>query len=337
MRNVRHFSVSFVVLAAIFLALGILAACNGSKAPAPASPKHFAEVNGGVTVFVQFEGPWAFAPDPNDANEVIAIAPKTAGHQDLYVRASNEQALAAGVYNLSLPVAGPGAGVLDSGLVQQLITTASFQHALGASNVRYAVRLPKPDAYVAAGRAESRVGDTYPPPAPTQDNHITAISLQYNVSSLTGFTLAGTPDTGTFNPLLLQVETPLVRVAIEPSHLDDPLDLCETHSRESFRDLVKLLELTLYVDFPNYTAACQSHDPQLAENGLPFWLDRVQASLRGELPEINADEASVGSDDVGSAAISFLQRFAEKPLPAAFHFFTHPGANCKAPLLVLHF
>jgi hypothetical protein len=36
-------------------------------------------------VLVTFEGPWAFAPDPNDPNHVFAFAPKTKSHHDLVV------------------------------------------------------------------------------------------------------------------------------------------------------------------------------------------------------------------------------------------------------------
>jgi hypothetical protein len=333
----RYSSGLLATAATISLAMSLLVACNQSKPSAPAPAARAGELTSTVTVFIQFEGPWAFAPDPNDANQVIAIAPKTAGHQDLYVKASNEQTLASGIYNLSLPIAGPGPGTLDPGIAQAPISTASLQHALGASNVRYALRLPKPDAYVAAGRSESRVADTYPPAPATQDNHITAVSLRYTVSSTTGFTLAGTPDAGTFNPLLLQVETPLVRVVIEPSQMDDPLNLCETHSRESFRDLVRLLGITLYVDFPGYTAACQSHDPQLAANATPPWLDRVQAALSADLLDGSAEGASMANDGAASAAMEFFSRSIRRPLLAAFHFFAHPGANCKAAILVLHF
>jgi hypothetical protein len=76
--------------------------------------------------------------------------------------------------------------------------------------------------------------------------------------------LAGTPDTATFNPLLLQLDTPTIRFAIEPAGADDPKDMCSTHSRESFRDLVKFLSLTLFVDFPNDASNCHDIDPQKA-------------------------------------------------------------------------
>ena len=65
------------------------------------------------TVFVNFEGPWAFARDPNDANSVFAFAPKTATHHDLVVQSSESKSsdsksaesktLAAGIYELALP------------------------------------------------------------------------------------------------------------------------------------------------------------------------------------------------------------------------------------------
>ena len=82
---------------------------------------------------------------------------------------------------------------------------------------RYVIRLPKPEAYVAARRFRSRVGAKYVPEATTEQNYATQVSFRYSVSTLNGFSLAGTPDTGTFNPLLLQLDTPTIRFAIEPA------------------------------------------------------------------------------------------------------------------------
>jgi len=300
------------VLLGVCLAAMFLAACKSSS-PSAATPARAArDMAASSTVYVQFEGPWAFVPDPQDSNTVIAIAPKTAGHFDLFVKASNEQAIPAGVFGLSLPVTTAGSGTLDPGIVQTPIGAANLQHAMGSTGGRYAIRLPKPEAYVAAGRAESRVAAAYPPPASTQDSHVTAVSLRYTVNSLTGFTISGTPDAGAFNPFLLNVETPLVRIVIEPTQVDDPLDHCETHSREAFRDLVKLLGLTLYADFPAYTAACQHSDPQLAAVRNPSALDRLADLLQG------------GPDN------GRMQR------AAMFEFlsFAHPTVDCHAPILV---
>lgn len=316
MKNLRSLSGKSLLLFGTFVVVLFLVACSQSKpsgsAPAPVTRQLANE----TTVFIQFEGPWAFAPDPQDANGIIAIAPKAPGHRDLFIKASNDQILAPGSYGLSLPVAGAGAGTLDPGVVQAQITPAGLQHALDAKTMRYAIRLPKPDAYIAAGRAESRAGTSYPPPPPTQDNHVTAVSLRYTVGNLTGFTLSGMPDSGTFNPLLLNVETPLVRIVIEPDQMDDPLDQCETHSRQSFRDLVKLLGITFFVDFPRYTAACQQNDPQQGANQQPQSIvDRVAALLRGD----------PSNQKINSAGVFSLS------------FFAHSTVDCRAPVLVLHF
>ena len=62
-------------------------------------------------VLITFEGPWAFAADPDDATSIFAFAPKTTTHHDLAVRYSNDKSseapLTAGVYEVLLRAA-PG-------------------------------------------------------------------------------------------------------------------------------------------------------------------------------------------------------------------------------------
>jgi len=100
-----------------------------------------------------------------------------------------------------------------------------------------------------------------------EKDYAIAVALRYNVASLNGFLLGGTPDNGSFNPLLLQVEQPNIRFAIEPAGADNPMDKCDTHSRESFHELTTLLNLKLFVDFPTTTtpvtrATCRMFIPQ---------------------------------------------------------------------------
>src|ERR1700730_16078402 len=78
-------------------------------------------------VLITFEGPWAFAADPDDATSIFAFAPKTATHHDLAVRYSNdklsEAAPAAGVYEVLLhaaPVVRPRPAI-DSKILQARI------------------------------------------------------------------------------------------------------------------------------------------------------------------------------------------------------------------------
>ncbi|MBI3478211.1 MAG: hypothetical protein HY010_20955 [Acidobacteria bacterium] len=339
MTHPRHCSAKPLALVGISLVALLFVACNQkpSSTNSRSSPRTLSADIAPTTVFIQFEGPWAFAPDPQDPNGVLALAPKAQGHLDLYVKASNAQTLASGIYTLSLPTTTAGAGTLDPDIVQAQVTPAGLQHTLDATGLRYAVRLPKPDAYIPGGRAESRVGGTYPPPASTQGNHITAVSLRYAVSSLTGFSISGTPDTGTLNPVPLNVETPLVRVVIEPAQLDDPLDQCETHSRESFRDLVKLLGVTQFVDFPNYTSACQQVDPQRAANQRPRTSqDRLAAAWNKNLWEEDMQAPRLAG--VGFPAwISSFGNGKMRSLLAYVVLFTHPAGDCRSPILALHF
>lgn len=285
----------------IVLLACLLAACNQSKptaAPAVSTPSPTTE-----KVFIVFEGPWAFAPDPKDPGRVVAIAPKTKGHRDLYLKASNQSTLPAGVYDLSLPAhSGQAAATADADIAQATISAQNLQSAIGGKSARYVIRLPKPEEYVVAARSKSRMGGSYPPDASTEKDYATAVSLRYNVSSLSGFSVAGNADSGTFNPLLLQVETPAIRFVIEPSQDDDPHDQCNMHSRESFHDLAVLLGLTLYVDFPEDPATCHSHDPQ---NARP-----AKAAAHG---------AVHGIGDYLAVAI----------------FFAKPLADCAAPVLIL--
>src|SRR5208282_1047556 len=102
----------------------------------------------------------------------------------------------------------------------------------------------------------SRVGAPYPPDASTEKDYAVAVALRYNVASLSGFSLAGAADSGPVKPVLLQVETPTVLFSIEPAGDDDPLDQCDSHSRESFHQLTGLLNLTLFVDFPDNPDTC---------------------------------------------------------------------------------
>jgi len=258
----KQVALAGAALATLFL---FLVACQQSQPPTPAPAAAESKAVSTEKVFVVFEGPWAIVDDPKDANSLLALAPKTKLHRDLYVAASNVSTLAAGTYDLSVPAHGAAtSGALDPSFAQAKIDAKSLQHALDDKSGRYVIRLPKPEAYVAARRFRSRIGSSYPPDASTEQNYATSVSFRYSVSTLNGFSLAGTPDAGTFNPLLLQLDTPTINFTIEPAQLDDPKDMCNTHSREAFRDTTKFMNSTLFVDFPNDASNCHDKDPQKA-------------------------------------------------------------------------
>jgi len=341
MKNPRQSRSSLIALASAVLATIVLIACQQSQPPTPAPAAAESKAASTEKVFVVFEGPWAIVADPKDANSVLALAPKTKLHRDLYVAASNVSTLAAGTYDLSVPAHGAAtSGALDPSFAQANIDAKNLQHALDDKSGRYVIRLPKPEAYVAARRFRSRVGSSYPPDASTEQNYATSVSFRYSVSTLNGFSLAGTPDAGTFNPPLLQLDTPTINFAIEPALLDDPKDMCNTHSREALRDTVKFLSLTVFVDFPNDATNCHDRDPQSAR-AVKAETGRGSSAfewLVGALDERPADVQTaslVGFAPRTTAAGIGRAGGVPRYLFATMYLFHIPTGDCKAPILFL--
>jgi len=97
---------------------------------------------------------------------------------------------------------------------------------------------------------------------------------------------------------------------------DDPKDRCSTHSRESFRDLVKFLSLTLFVDFPNDASNCHDIDPQKARP--------AKAGVDWKVP-FDRETAT----EIGSAG--GVPRY----LIATMYLFHGGSGACTAPILFL--
>jgi hypothetical protein len=326
MKTCRYFTAT-TALAITVLAMLCLNACQTSEKQASSAPAAVSQAPSTEKVFIVFEGPWAFAPDPKDAGSIVAIAPKTKGHRDLTVKASHHTMLATGAYDLSFPAhSGAAAATADPSIAQADISAANLQRALDKKSERYVIRLPKPEEYLVSARIRSRLGATYPPDASTEKDYATAVSLRYNVSSLNGFSLAGTPDSGAFGPLLLQVETPVIHFVILPAEFDNPLDKCDTHSRESFNDLATLLGLTLYVDFPDNPADCHNKDPQKARSAkaeASSSAKRLVALLTDNIAEVD------GASAIGDS------RSIPGSLADAMYLFFLPGLDCGAPNIIL--
>ena len=100
-------------------------------------------------VFAVFEGPGPSSLTRKMPTVCYSRA-QDETHRDLYVAASNDSTLQAGVYDLSVPEHGAGfSGTLDAGFAQAKINPKALT-ALYAKAGRYVIRLPKPEAYVAA-------------------------------------------------------------------------------------------------------------------------------------------------------------------------------------------
>jgi hypothetical protein len=182
------------------------------------------------------------------------------------------------------------------------------------------------------------VSATYPPEPATEKEYATGVSLRYSVTSLSGFSLAGTPDKAAFNPFLLQVETPTIRFVIDPAHDPDPADKCYTHSRQTFHEAATLLALNLYVDFPESPSICHDADPQKAravkaETGPAAGFEQLLALLESDLGD--AEEASIappGTDRFTAFALRGAKT-ATRHLAAVLYLFGHPQGVCLAPVI----
>jgi hypothetical protein len=344
MKNHRSLTNKLILLASSVLAMLLMVACNTTSPPPAATPATEPRAAAAKEVYVIFEGPWAFAPDPKDANSIIALAPKTKRHRDLFVQWW-DRPLASGVYELSVPPrGGPSTGMVDPNILRAKIDAQTVQRVLDTKLDRYAVRLPKPDAYVANLQYRSRAGATYPPDASTEKDYVSTVSLRYSVATLNGFSLTGSPDAGSMNPLLLQVDTPVINFVIAPGPGADPSDKCNTHSRGSFSDLAKLLNLTLFVDFPNDPPECHAKDPQhvrpaKAANMPPSRWERAVALFAGNVADIEVQGAGFVSPHIASAFFTSSIRGASGSLrrsfmAAALYFFGLHAADCRSPVIV---
>jgi hypothetical protein len=320
MQNKSHLIDGAIGAAAALLAIIFLIACQQAQQPTSTTTPPAETKPATSDVFVVFEGPWAIVPDPKDNNNVLAIAPKTKSHRDLGVVPANTT-LAAGVYDLSLPYKSSGAApTFDKDILRADVQSQSAQRAVETRGDRYVIRLPKPIAYVAETRYPSRVGDKYPPDPTTEHDYATAVALRYDITSKTGFSLAGTPDVGAaFKPVLFEVNTESIRFTIDPVEMSS--DECNTHSRSAFHELTRLLGVTLYVDFPGSPEGCHKKDPQLGSKtallGVPF-------------------EGTANSYDMDARPqmAGMSSGMVERGIEAAIYFFHSGGGACRAPIIV---
>jgi hypothetical protein len=330
--NKQHFATTLTALISALLATIFVVACQQSQTPAaPAAESKPATSD----VFIVFEGPWAIVPDPKDANSVLALAPKNKMHRPLGVVPANT-ILDAGIYDLTVPPhTNVTAPTFDKDILRTDVDPQAVQHALDNRSERYAVRLPKPDAYLAETRYPSRIGPKIAPDPSTEKNYATAVALHYSVTSKTGFSLAGTQDAGgAFKPLLLDLNTPFIRFTIDPAEITH--DDCHTHARAAFRDLVRLIGVKLFVDFPGGTDKCRKDDPQAAP------------ASKAQLFRLSPGNWNAGSDELGigeplaagisaSALSPYLgttARALSRGLQAAFFFWHSDGGGCFAPIVV---
>ena len=225
---------------------------------------------------INFNGPWAFIPDPDDQSKIVAIAPYIKDHQNAYVAGTNEAPVLTGVYEVAgLPsfTITPNPQLV---MVNDTIGSAAFKSVMqNAGGVRYAIRLPMPMDLNAYRVAREAVAKTWPVPNPgttEKINYTTHMTLRYLVSDFGGIKVTGKTDAKvpfTFNPSVGVTGT--LDIGVGPLYdLQD--DSCHNHGKTAFKAMVDLLQLKEAIDFPddngNYPdAQCAPSDPQNPHGG----------------------------------------------------------------------
>jgi hypothetical protein len=220
------------------------------------------------TVFVVFEGPWAFVTEPS--GEILAIAPKATNHTDAYAKAEESTLLPLGKYQLSVlnrvtkTQTFPQPTFLPD-KVSSATLTGVVNNSTGAG--RYMIILPQPDGLTEAEHSKSQINYPWPvdPKTPIVPYSV-SISLQYTVSTLDGFKLTGTPDDSsvTFSDFPFAVGVPrVIHIAIDPLPSPKP-DPCDDDTKLAFKELMALFSLQHIIDFQPYPSGmnCQTEDPQ---------------------------------------------------------------------------
>jgi hypothetical protein len=249
---------------ALLLAIVGAAACSAAAQRAPENGVE-TKTYAGKGRDVLFEGPWDFLKDMRDPKNphLIAIAAVAPNHDKAEIVGRPNQKLDTGIYTLSLPRAGIAA--LNStgvNLAEGSIKAGKLDAILrDKSGSRYVVALPMPDALRANATEEAIVSTKFNGGGHRLE-YATSMYLHYNIASLSGASLAGTTDSGNGISYTSSADGYLAIQILASG--DDPDDQphCHLHSKLAFHALVKLLDLTSFVDIEPFDPLCILKDPQ---------------------------------------------------------------------------
>lgn len=262
--------ISSIFLAGVtFFLIFYVAGCSSSVQP-PTGKTATGTPAGQLNLYVNFNGPWAFMQDPDDASKIVAIAPFIADHQSAYAAATNETPVNPGVYELSGPSASPMNVDSQLVVVKGSISKAQFSDvAKNAAAARYLIRLPMPADLAAYRVGKEAVATSWPVPNPSANEKLytTHMTLHYNVSGFNGIKISGTADDHTpldFTPTI--GETGTLEIGVGPLY-DLQETSCHNHGKDVFKKLVGLFKIQQFIDFPAqdgqyHQAVCGPSDPQ---------------------------------------------------------------------------
>jgi hypothetical protein len=238
-----------------------------SKPERPAAPAARAPA-AQFTVYVNFNGPWAFMNDPADATQIIAIAPYIKDHQNAYVAALTDSPLKAGVFKLSGVPSSSTPMNLNSQLVavQDTISAATLKNIEGSNNkARYFIRLPMPADISAYRTGREAVGSIYPVVNPhgNEKSYATHMTLRYNTDDVSQLKIAGTQDDLKKVHFALQLGlAQTIDIGVGPTY-DLQEDDCHNHAKGAFKAIADLFQVKQVIDYPDYDQTnCGGNDPQ---------------------------------------------------------------------------
>lgn len=225
---------------------------------------------GQFSLYVNFNGPWAFMQDPDDPTKMVAIAPFIMDHQSAYVAGTNESPVLPGIYQLTGPAAANMSPNPQLVTVNDSIKKSAYTSVLNNNtNARYLIRLPMPADITAYRTGREAVASSWQVPNPdtVEKNYTTSITLHYNVSDFGGIKFTGTTDKKTpLNFIPVIGATGVLDIGVGPLY-DLQENDCHDHGKAAFKALVDLLGVKQFIDFPGSNqqynqVKCKGSDPQ---------------------------------------------------------------------------
>ena len=255
----RYKSLRIALLIAFFVSF---AGCSSTQ------PANSAKVNIAApqfSLYINFNGPWAFMPNPDDPTQLLAIAPVVQGHGTAYIGATNETPVNPGVYQLT--------GIQPSNLVanpqlvvvNDTISKQTLKDTLGNTGKRYVIKLPMPTALSSYRTGLVAVSSSFPVanPKTIEKQYTSHMTFSYTVPNYGGIKIEGTDDKRmplSFLPMI--GATGSMDIGVGPLY-DIQEDDCHNHAKTAFKALADLLKLKKIIDYPNYNqGVCMASDPQ---------------------------------------------------------------------------
>jgi hypothetical protein len=223
-----------------------------------------------VNVEIEVAGPWAYVADPGDTNRIIVIAPAD-GHlievfpgHDVTQPADLPQSPGLGVHRLEFATVPCGSPTRSTAKLFPLtVSDADVKAAIGATNKRYGISLPKPCYFESRpdSEARSKIGSSQSALTAPDKPYTTWMVLHYKMNGpTTTANLVVQPDSGgtstkTLNFLSSPSGSTAQGISVIASMDTGPDQHCDKYSAEAFDAATGLWNQKFYRLFPEVDAS----------------------------------------------------------------------------------